>query len=368
MELINGTRMAAACTMGMDPGGREFLVVVVKGTFRIPRNGEQVRLDETQLPLIMADTFTGPPGQSAPVYEADFALRKRRCDVLLLGSAYAPEGRPATRVPVGLRAGKLVKGFAVTGRRHWEAGVTGIGATPPEPFLSQPISYDVAFGGVDLEHDDPAQHAAFLPNPVGRGFCKHVRSEWVDGKPLPSTEQLNRPVTRPGEPFLPMAFGPVGRGWEPRCRYAGTYDARWLDEHFPFLPPDFDEQYFQAAPADQQLALPARSIDVGFENLTPDGQRRFTVPAYEAPVHVFPRKGPREDYFATLDTIVFEPDTERFSLTWRVTRPLTNSLFEIGQVLVGRKEGRWWRERAGSNFPVPVVMVPTHQPASEPGE
>ena len=46
----------------------------------------------------MADTFTGEPGFSAPVYEVDFAPRKPRCDVLLVGSAYAPEGRPATRV------------------------------------------------------------------------------------------------------------------------------------------------------------------------------------------------------------------------------------------------------------------------------
>ena len=105
MELINSTRMVAGYTMGLEPSGRELLVVVIKGTFRLPVPGEEVRLHEEQLPLVMADTFTGEPGRSAPVREVDFAPRKKACDVLLTGSAHAPKGRPATEVPVGLRIG-----------------------------------------------------------------------------------------------------------------------------------------------------------------------------------------------------------------------------------------------------------------------
>ena len=36
MELVNSTRMVAGFTMGIEPSGRELLVVVVKGTFQIP--------------------------------------------------------------------------------------------------------------------------------------------------------------------------------------------------------------------------------------------------------------------------------------------------------------------------------------------
>ena len=53
-----------------------------------------------------------------------------------------------------------------------------------------------------------------------------------------------------------MSFGPVGRGWHPRLGYAGTYDQNWLDNVFPFLPADFRDDYYQAAPADQQIASP----------------------------------------------------------------------------------------------------------------
>ena len=216
MELINATRMVAGYSMGLEPSGRELLVVVIKGTFVLPKPGEQMRLHDEQLPLIMADTFTGEPGFSAPVYEVDFAPRKKRCDVLLIGSAHAPQGRPTTRVAVGLRIGTSTKTFVVVGDRHWQAGISGISASRPESFTVKPISYDVAFGGTDLRHEDPAKHAAFMRNPIGRGFHKHLKSEWVDGAPLPNTEEINRPVTAPDGDFAPMAFGPIGRHWDPR--------------------------------------------------------------------------------------------------------------------------------------------------------
>ena len=107
MELINATRMTAGYNMGLEPSGRELLVVVIKGTFVLPKPGEQVRLHDEQLPLIMADTFTGEPGFSAPVREIDFAPCKHACDVLLTGHARAPTGRQVTRLRAGLRVGPM---------------------------------------------------------------------------------------------------------------------------------------------------------------------------------------------------------------------------------------------------------------------
>jgi hypothetical protein len=368
MELINATRMTAGYTMGLEPSGRELLVVVIKGTFVLPKTDEPFRLHEQQLPLVMADTFSGAPGLSAPVHEIDFAPRKRACDVLLLGSAHAPGGRPATHVDVGLRVGDMLKSFRVVGHRVWDAGLIGVGATPPQAFVQMPISYDVAFGGVDQEAEDPAQHAAYMLNPVGRGFRKHLKRAWVDGKPLPNTEQPGDAVTAPDGKYKPMAFGPVGRGWAGRSEYAGTYDQQWLDDVFPFLPKDFDERYFQAAPPDQQLPITRGPMEVGLANLTPDGLRRFVLPHFDAPVQVFPKQGGREDLNAALDTIVFEPDLERFTMSWRVARPLKKSMHEISQVLVGKKGRERWQQREEVRFPFPVGMVPVNAPARTPPE
>jgi hypothetical protein len=358
MELINSTRMIAGYTMGMEPSGRELLVVVVKGTFQIPTTqNDALKLHEEQVPLVMSDVFFGEPGLSAPKYEIDFAPRKHKCDVLLNGTAYAPDGRPTERVIVGLRIGGWSKSFAVVGDRFWYAA-DSVRATAPRPFTTMPINYDRAFGGADTRHEDPGQHAAFMPNPSGRGFHKHMIPEWLQGSPLPNTEELRQSVDAPDGAYRPMAFGPIGRQWEPRYEYAGTYDQKWLDDLFPFLPADFDEQYYQSAPFDQQLPKPVVEQRVALLNLTREGRRDFVLPQFEAPIHIFPKKGEREDVVAPLDTIVIEPDLERVTMTWRIARPLKRNMFEIAQVLVGRKGKDWWQEREEVKFPIPIVSEP----------
>lgn len=363
MELINATRMVAGYNMGLEPSGRELLVIVIKGTFVLPKNGEPFRLHEEQQPLIMADTFTGAPGFSSPVQEIDYAPRKPSCDVLLTGHARAPEGREVTRMHASLRVGPMVKSFDVVGDRVWQAGLIGITASAPLPFTAMPISYDRAFGGADRHSEDETEHDAYLANPVGRGWHKHLKNAWVDGKPLPNTEELDKAVRFPGDKYKPMSLGPLARGWPQRARYAGTYDQKWLDDDFPFLPKDFDERYYQAAPEDQQLQLPQGAMEVVLNGFTNDGERRFTLPQFEAPLHVFRSKcGRREDYTAKLDTIVFEPDAERFTMTWRYARILGMSMHEVAQVLVGRKGKDWWQHRDEVEFPIPAVMVPADKP------
>ena len=122
----------------------------------------------------MADTFTGEPGFSAPVYEVDFAPRKPRCDVLLLGSAYAPGGRPVdARARSGCASGRWRRRSTSSATASGSAASPASRASAPQPFTAMPISYDVAFGGADQQQRDPAEHDAYLANPVGRGLHKH---------------------------------------------------------------------------------------------------------------------------------------------------------------------------------------------------
>jgi len=353
VELINSTRMVVGYTMGMEPSGRELLVVVVKGTFRIPtEQGATLTLHDQQVALVTSDVFFGEPGLSAPKYEVDFAPRKHRCDVLLNGSAYAPGDKPVERVTVGVRIGGWSKSFSVIGDRFWSTAGGGVRVTAPKPFRTMPVSYDRAFGGADMRHDEPAQHVAFMLNPSGRSFHKHMIAKWLHASALPNTEELTQPITTPDGAYRPMAFGPIGRHWEPRYKYAGTYDQNWIDNIFPFLPADFDEQYYQSAPLDQQLSKLLSEQPVALLNLTPDGRRDFVLPQFEAPFHILPTKGAREDLTAPLDTIVIEPDLERVTMTWRIARPLKKNIFEIAQVLVGRKGAAWWQQREQVSFPI----------------
>lgn len=343
MELINSTRMVAGYNMGLEPSGRELLVVVIKGTFVLPKPGEPVRLADEQLPLVMADTFTGEPGLSAPVLEVDFAPRKPFCDVLLTGHARTPAGREVTRMRAGLRVGPMTKVFDVVGDRVWQAGLTGISTSEPQFFTEMPISYDRAFGGADRYSEDEKEHDAYLPNPVGRGWHKHLKSAWVDGTPLPNTEVMGQIVTIPDGAYTPMALGPLGRGWPARARHAGTYDDEWLADHFPFLPPDFNDRYYQAAPEDQQIPHPKAPLEVMLSGFTADGPRSFILPFFEAPVHVFPKRGEREDLTATLDTIAFDTGHEYFTMSWRAIRLLEKNIHEIAHIVIGRRSTAWLR-------------------------
>ncbi|WP_426755860.1 DUF2169 family type VI secretion system accessory protein [Myxococcus sp. Y35] len=345
MDFVNETPLCAGWTVGFQPDGREVLVVVAKGTFSLPASEEEAPLAPTQLPLVEADTFTGEPGFSAPLHEADFAHRKPRCDVLLNGSAWAPGGKPAPVVPVSFSLGGMTKSFAVHGPRVWRKSLMGgPRSSEAQPFTSLPISYDNAFGGVDTSQKDVARHKAFLPNPVGRGFRHHL--EEVDGVPMSNTEEIRTPITSPRGPYRPMAFGALGRNWHPRSAFAGTYDASWLSEDLPFFPKDFDDRYFQAAPEDQQVPYPRGGEAVTLINLSPRGTLRFRLPRLQVPVAFIPHQGPAKQVDAALDTVLVESDADRLLLTWRLTWPLRRDAFELKQVVVGGRSRGWLRAHA----------------------
>jgi hypothetical protein len=361
MRLEHITGMEAGYTMGLQPDGRELLVVCLKGTFTIPNSGEEPRLAEEQVPLVEADVYTGEPGLSAPVYESDYAPKKPKCDVLLNGRAYAPGGRPATRVNVSLQVGPISKSFAVVGNRIWKKGFLSFKASPPKPFVVMPISYDTAFGDVDNNHKEPKKHQAYMENPIGVGFHSYLKPEFVKDKPLPNTEELRKPVSKPDGKYRPMSFGPIGRGWLPRYPLAGTYDQDWIDNIFPFLPADFDEAYYQAAPSDQQMPYPRGGETVTLVNLTPEGRTTFRLPNKNILVWFFLKDGSEKDIPAVADTIIIEPDKEYFTITWRASLPLRKNMFEVELALIVESEADREKMLPKEEISFPLIKVESEE-------
>jgi hypothetical protein len=343
MNFNNASGLPGAWTMGFQRDGRETLIVIAKATYRMPAQGEPACLAPEQLPLIEADQFTGEPGFSAPLFETDFAHVKPACDVLLNGTAYAPDGRRVTHLHVGLRVGPMLKQFAVVGPRVWQRRVGGTRASDPGFFNALPLSYDVAFGGTDRTEEAAGRTDMYLANPVGLGYWRHASN--VEGQPLPHTEQIGAPVNDPCGRFAPMAFSPLGRPWLPRCKFAGTYDQAWLENIAPMWPDDFDARYFQAAPADQIIPYPAGGETVTLVNLTRDGHRQFTLPTKRMPVTFIPYRGRDVTQEALLDTIVLTPDTGSFTLTWRAILPLGRSVFDVKETVLGEMSPAWHRAR-----------------------
>ena len=69
------------------------------------------------------------------------------------------------------------------------------------------------------------------------------------------------------------------------------------------------------------------------------------------PVVFFLKKGGEEETLAVIDTLVIEPDLQRFMVTWRVNRPLMKDIFEVPQVLVGNTGKERWRQSMEDVFP-----------------
>ena len=346
MEIVNATKMIAGYTMGMDPAGRESVVVAVKGTFGIPSSPKHSpKLLEEQVPLILADDFTGEPGFSATLNECDYAPEKPKCDVILNGSAYAPGGNPTGKVTVALSFAGQSKQIDVYGDRVWEETMVSFGPSEPEPFLTKPFSYDDAYGGVDVDPANPDNSKALMSNPVGTGYYPLTGGKSLIGKPLPSTSEPGNPVNQREGKYKPMSFGPIGRVFDPRPKYAGTYDQDWQDNVFPFLPEDFDPRYFQCAPPDQQFPYPTGGEEIVLTNLTPEGHVSFQLPILTLPIEFTDVSYDRKEQNAVADTILIEPDLGRFTITWRASYPLKRNIQEMAQCVVGRMPRGWYRAR-----------------------
>lgn len=311
LQFENRTRFAGTMFASPDPDGIDSLYAVVKGTFDLTPDPV---LAEEQVPVVLAAEHYGDPASTSIKTPADVGLVKPATDVLLVGHAYAPNGRPATYVDVWLSVGAMSKVVRVFGDRHWDT--LGVGATisPPEPFQRMPLVWERAFGGTD---EVDAQPVAENRNPVGTGYRAPKSSKPLDGMPLPNLEDPYAPITSPRSTPQPACFAPVAPHWEPRRSLAGTYDEAWQQTRAPYLPHDFDPRFLQLAPPGLVAPGYLRGGEpVEVRGATGAGLLAFRLPAIDVRVTV---RLDREQHTlpANLDTVIIEPDVPRLQLVWR---------------------------------------------------
>ncbi|MCL2725810.1 MAG: DUF2169 domain-containing protein [Polyangiaceae bacterium] len=311
----NRTPFAAERGWVRDRNGAEIWLVAIKATFDIRPDGS-TEVSKKQPPVSRVPEYHGEPGKSSIRYEADLVLCKRTTDILVVGHAHAPHGRPVTELDVGFQVGPVKKMLKVFGDRFW--GMFGPGA--PASFVKMPLVYERAFGGVDTKSNRPDRDWDWR-NPVGRGFA--VKKGHLQDVPLPNIETPDRLLRAWDDRPPPAGFGAIASHWQPRVSYAGTYDERWMKERQPLLPDDFDETFYQCAPRDQQ----APSFLVGGEpvacmNLSPGGTLRFSLPRVHPGFETRFYDGSREFHkLRKLHTVILEPDHPRVSLVWHSALP-----------------------------------------------
>lgn len=315
-----------------DKRGAEVWLVAIKCTFDIAPDGA-TRIADDQPPVVRTPEYHGDAGLSSLRYESDLLLTKMTTDVIVNGHAYAPAGRPATEIDVGFRVGPVKKVLHVTGDRTW--GVTGING--PMPFERMPLIYERAFGGRETASEHPERDFEWR-NPVGTGFATSRGS--ATGRGLPNVEYPDEPVTAWSQRPRPAGFGPIGPHWQPRVGFAGTYGDRWLKTRQPLLPEDFDDRFFQCAPADQQAPHFLRGGEpCVLHRLTPSGDLRFHLPKVFLGFDTRFVDGTRQLHSdRKLHTVILEPDFPRVSLVWHSALPCHFKVQKLDRTIVTLKD------------------------------
>lgn len=329
----NSTPFQAEGFTSIDKDALKSFVVVVRATYDVDAEG-QCTVSEVQSPFVHADAHHGDPETTSVRAESDFVPIKPRADVLLDAVAMPPRGASAGSLEVALLGPSLDKRAIVTGERHWERGAFGLRASDPAPFRAQPLAWHLAFGGTDRSFAEPADFRSDARNPVGRGFQVNARPEAIEGRPLPNIEHPGSRMTRWDDRPEPIGFGPVPRFAPERARHAGTYDDHWMAEVLPFLPSDFDDRYFQAAPADQQCDRLAEGTAFACLHMNDTGAFRVRLPALSVPVSFVFDDRVRVPTI-TPDTLILQPHLGRIVLLGRARAPLPRKFTRLREVRVG---------------------------------
>lgn len=330
LQLENQTPFKTAFAVMPDRFGIDTLYIVIKATVSLRPT---LSLAAEQVVPTLADEYLDDPATSSLKYGSEMHLGKSGTDVLLIGSARAPEGRPITRMQVGMSVAGRQKMILVTGDRVWRNGHP----SQPAPFESIPLVWERAFGGV---HRDGDTVAAEERNPVGCGFAGGRSASDMEGLTVPNLEDPSAPLQQIGQASTPACFAPIAPSWLPRRAYAGTYDERWQRSRAPYLPDDFDPRFFQCAVPEfafDRYLQPGEPVQI--VGVTADGPIAFTVPPSHLAVTVT-IAGAAQTPAVNLETLTIEPDDNRACFTWRASVPCDRKALKVEKIVIGRAGGQ----------------------------
>src|SRR5450830_1228483 len=218
--------------------GKHYLSIATLGFFRLGADNPRFLTENLQWPHVVASL---PPGMPL-----DEVMPRQQAEVLLLGSAYAPQQQACTSLLAQLRVddaeGRALvsKCLCISGERDWRAGVLGARrVSKPKPFTSMALSYRRAYGG-----------ARSAVNPEGCG--ERPARGWLSAGagPMPN---IAYPHTTAADWRASVAagFGPIPIGNRTRRKKFGSYGAAWRKHDAPGFARDMDWSVFNMAPPDQ---------------------------------------------------------------------------------------------------------------------
>jgi hypothetical protein len=326
LQLKNQTPFKASLFVFPDEHGVDTLYVVVKATFELY---PEFRVAEEQMGVVEADEYWGDPATTSLKFASEAHLNKPGTDVVVIGEAIAPAGRPVRKLDVALSVAGRTKFYTIFGERKW-TGVIFKSPGRPEPFVRMPLIYERAFGGANPI--TPKGKPDLQPrNPVGRGFLGEAPMKAYQRTNLPNIEDKKRLLQAPkdSQKLQPVGFGFIAPSWQPRLGFAGTFDEAWQKTRAPYLPTDFNPKYFHAAHPDWIFEKPLQGGEqVQTLHLSKRIRQDFTLPQCHFNIQATV-KGRLYDLSPQLETVLLMPTEEKLALTWRASLPCDKKALKV---------------------------------------
>jgi hypothetical protein len=226
MLLANTTALDARVDVAPQPGlDVRIGLLIAKATFRWDDRGEVALDGQRPVPIFIGDEET--PRGVLP--RDDLPDRGDAFEIVVLGTAHAPEGAPITERTVAFEIAGERRELVVIGDRMWEGKGDGAVISSPAEFTTMPIGWGRAFGGsVEVEIDEGSSVPVVdVRNPAGRGFdpapmatglgeslrCPRPFPRWPGPRPLPNVESVERRIVRWSDAPEPAGWGAVPTSW-----------------------------------------------------------------------------------------------------------------------------------------------------------
>lgn len=332
----------------LDVADQTFHVIVARQTFDLNKitDDDMPALAQTQEPLCVEDQYYGEPETSSLIQESDLAPYKPNCDLLFNHViAYAPDNKPRKSWPIAVQVGDWHKELSVVGSRYLEPSVlAGWVLSEPDACLEVPVRYEYAWGGTcrlpltAKSNEAAEQYWGFSENPVGRGYA---HSEWLKKSKVadvdaPQIEVYKQPFKVKNalkQEYPVVGLGAISRWWQPRLQFAGTYDEQWRRTRWPRLPEDFEFNYWNCAPEEQQIPYPVGGEQVVLSGITPEGQLSFKLPKEPIMLLLHLNAGFPLLKRMNTDTVIFNLATMQLSI---VQRALVSVDTDVAAIDIGQ--------------------------------
>ncbi|MDC0741598.1 DUF2169 family type VI secretion system accessory protein [Polyangium mundeleinium] len=309
------------------------LTILVKATFALVREG--VVTPHAPDALVLHDIHHAGDPRFSLAAASDLAPYRAGAEVLVVGHAYAPPGKPATSAGARLvlhREGQVLvqKTIDIHGERRIDR--TGR-TTDPAPFQRMPLVYERAV----LEPET---------NPVGLDPARGHAPNLVD----------------PRDPARPACFGPLAPTWPCRSKWLRGLDPRNASGARLELPPQVSFDYFYAAPPDQRTTFLRgdESIQLGgMHPVLPILRTRLPGIRARACVYRGASVGQPLDLFA--DTLLIDTDRQVCSLVFRSNVAVTDAELPTLVVAAGLEQ-----HGTPIDFPDRLPTMTTTHPAVMP--